>query len=352
MNARKYVLCFAVVLYSFLAANLVLWHGTVKHMFRQRDLNRLGYFEATEALTQPENYSVHHTEMRNYLNVGIKESFDIITIGDSFTNGGGEAYYQDYLADKYGIKALNFRLKNHCLTDLYILLTSGLLDELHPKVIIIESVGRSVQGRLGTELVSIQETSRKEVEHRLLNKSTSGVKASTGIIPSVMIETNIGFLYSMALRIINPERLSPEVYITELDRELFTNLGYESTLLFYFEDLNYIDTPLNAEMINRNLNTASAILSEKGIKLIFMPCVDKYDLYYPYIKDKNGRPENPLFTEMRKVQDKEYTFIDTKAILQEALERGEKDIYWFGDTHWSWKGAELVCDELVKYICP
>ena len=159
-------------------------------------------------------------------------------------------------------------------------------------------------------------------------------------------------IYHNLYHFMKPEQLSPEVYITHLDRNFFTNPGQERTLLHYHEDLNYLRTPLNAEMVNQNLNNAARLLKSKGIKLIFFAAADKYDLYYPYIIDKRGRPENPFFRKMREVPGKEYVFVDALTPLRDALSRGEQDIYWLNDTHWSHKGIKIFCDELVKYILP
>lgn len=352
MSAKKYALSVIALLYTFMIMNFALWHGYVKEMFMQRDLNRLGYFAGNEELSPEKEYLRHHMEMKEYLQGNIKASIDVITIGDSFSNGGGGNYYQDCLAEKYGINSLNYHGKNRCLDDLYMLISSGMIDEIHPKAVILEKVERGVNGEMGTERIKISSADKNEIYELVFKENTNRSRISRGILPPVMTEASINFLRNKLRRIYNSERLSSEVYITELDRNLFTNLGNEHTLLFYYYDLNYIDNPVNAEMINMNLNAAAEVLKSKGIKLIFMPCADKYDLYYPYIADKKGRPENNFFPVMREVQEKEYIFIDTKAILKEALMRGEKDLYWFGDTHWSWKGAEIICDELVKYLRP
>ena len=55
---------------------------------------------------------------------------------------------------------------------------------------------------------------------------------------------------------------------------------------------------------------------------------------------------------MREVPGKEYVFVDALTPLRDALSRGEQDIYWLNDTHWSHKGIKIFCDELVKYILP
>ena len=367
MTAKKYVISLISILYIFFAVNLSLWYCCTKKFFTQRDLNRLGSYYTTSDLTGLANYQRHHEEftaetIRNldaiklgsyHTSTGLIGSadyqrnhekftpgtFDIITIGDSFSQGG----YQDYFTDKLGMKVLNINMTGHCLNDIYKLISSGIIDELKPKAIILESVERSVQNRLGmTEIIPVK-ISREEVLRRISRPQTSE-NISRGIFPPIMMKTNIKFLRDIFYRIINPEQLSPKVYINQLAQYLFTNPGQENLFMHYHEDLNYLSQTHNPEMINRNLNNAAKLLAEKNITLFFMPCADKYDLYYTYLKDKHGRPENPFFDEMRRVQPKNYIFIDTKAILRKALERG--------DTHWSWKGMERVSEEIAKYLLP
>ena len=348
MTSRKYVMCVVSLLYVFMILNITLWHCLIKQAFTQGDLNRLGSFISTEPLTQDVKYAKHHTSLREYITSGQKESFDVITIGDSFSSGA----YQDYLVNQYGIKILNAGISGNSLEDVYILVKSGIIDEIHPKAIILESVERSVQGRLGmrkTDSEAKSVTEAKELIHRISTKRTSA-SLSSGLLPPLAVNAAMNFIYNKLSHIIDTERLSPEVYITDLNRNFFTNPGYEHTLLHYYEDLNYLTAPVNTEIVNMNLNHAARILREKNIQLIFFAGVDKYDLYYPYITNHNSRPENQFFHDMRNVSPKDYVFIDTMKIFREALERGEQDIYWFGDTHWSWKGMQLFCDELVKYF--
>ncbi len=127
----------------------------------------------------------------------------------------------------------------------------------------------------------------------------------------------------------------------ELTREMFT-VSNGTRLLFLRDDVKR-GTHTNIETImlmNRNLNTLAEKLATRGIKLFFMPCVDKYTLYSGYLKD-NPYPKSIFFEELRKLP-KCYRLIDTKAILAEELEKGEKDIYYADDTHWSWKASEKI----------
>lgn len=348
MTSKKYIAGVAFVLCLFIMINLALWHGTVKNIFSQRDLSRMGSTAFSKALNQDLLYTKHHTEFTDYAHAGSFESYDVLTTGDSFSNGGGGNYYQDYLMNQYGLKVLNVQTG---ISGLYTLDKLGWLDKISPKAVIYEIVERGIQNSLGMSLIKTGNT--EEQAKALLSRRTEKPQPSTSdFLPAISFQAVGRYIYHRIYRLFHSEQLSPSVYTAKLDRNFFTNPGQENTLFFYHEDLQYLMNPLNAEMVNQNLNKIARFLKAKGIKLIFFSAADKYNLYYPYITDKKGRPENPFFRQLREVQGKEYIYVDTLTPLRQALERGEKDIYWLDDTHWSHKGIKFFCDELVKYILP
>ena len=351
MSARKYVMTLGTLLFVFVAVNAIFWNAVTRPLFTGWDFARLGSFRSAESLTGSKHYPEHHTEFADYIMSGRHESFDVLTIGDSFSNGQGGNYYQDCLESEYGLRVLNVRVKNHCLEDLYALCESGLLDEVSPRFVILESVERAVQGRLGEKLISPTPTTRNDVIRRVLAE-TRNKKPETGFLAPVMVKANATFLRDKLYHILKPERLSPVAYITELDRAMFTNRGQEDLLLYYHEDMSFTSSPLNPEIFARNLSSAAKILRDKGITLIFFAAPDKYDLYHPYIRDKSGKPANNFFTAMMSVKHEGYTVVDTLALLRSALGRGEKDVYRLDDTHWSYRGIEIFCKELAKYLLP
>jgi hypothetical protein len=89
-------------------------------------------------------------------------------------------------------------------------------------------------------------------------------------------------------------------------------------------------------------------LKEKSIQLIFMPAVNKYDLYSSFIIN-NKYPMDPFFDRIRTLE-KDYIFIDTKDILLKQLNKGEKDIYYIDDTHWSYKSSDIVTDDIISKL--
>jgi len=96
---------------------------------------------------------------------------------------------------------------------------------------------------------------------------------------------------------------------------------------FYYADLEEISKHTEEHIIkvNENLNHLQSLLNKRGIQLYFMPCVSKYDLYSSYIVN-NPYSESRYFEYLREME-RFYTLIDTKAILSNALKRGEKDLF-------------------------
>lgn len=80
-------------------------------------------------------------------------------------------------------------------------------------------------------------------------------------------------------------------------------------------------------------------------KLTNFRAPDKYNVYYDYIEFKK-HPRNTFFSKIRPLP-KRYNFIDTKFILEEAIKKGQKDIYHVDDTHWSYKASEIIAENII-----
>jgi len=71
--------------------------------------------------------------------------------------------------------------------------------------------------------------------------------------------------------------------------------------------------------LNQNFNLLAKNFFTMGTTLVFMPTVDKYDLYYPYIST-NPYQKNYFFDIIREMK-KNYILIDTKQISQKTVKR-------------------------------
>ena len=359
MRAKRFVQIWTGLMLGFFLFNFILWQGWTSKVFFESedghgDLKRVGSFDAAPAQTKPVEYAAHHVEFRDYAVSGDTEPFDILTIGDSFSNGGGSNYYQDYLADHYHLRVLNVPCNaygdGNALSILYALEKTGWLDQIQPRVVVIESVGHYLADRFNGQLPQRPELSREEFLKKEIPEHTAadGIREDKIFTP-IMIRANLEFLKNRLYAWQHPPALSPEADAATLTQDCFTAPGQERLLIYYHMERDYeTNKPLAGE-IHQNMESAAAMLRQKGIRMVFMPAVGKLDLYYPYLQNKAGLPENPVFSELA-AQPHTYLFLDTKKILRQALAEGVQDLYWNDDTHWSWQAQQRTGDELLRLL--
>ena len=359
MSYKNFTKIILVIIFTTFLFNLFLWiffTGQIlknERDFGHGDLARLGYIKILPALTEQRSTIEKHIELEEYINEKEKGKVDILTIGDSFFNKGGGYYFQDGIVSEYNKTVLNIKCipGYEALEMLLVLINTGLLDEISPKMVVIESVGRYCIDRYGKEINIYNDKYKISKDDFLKNYTINKNKKNnvSSFFDPRMYQFNAKYIISNIKAYKFPTKES-KVGILDLDYPLFTNPKNEKKLLFYNEDIINI-AAVNYDSVktmNNNFNNVAEILDIKNIKFVFMPAVDKYDLYYPHVAS-NNKIDNPLFTYLR-LLDKKYIFIDTKEILQKSLNKGEKDIYWNDDTHWSWKGGSLVWKELVNHV--
>ena len=262
--------------------------------------------------------------------------------------------------------------KNYIET-IYSLLNSGQLEKLGVKYILIESVQRRSLERFAINDMNINISNIDNFKNQILNNQkndnliqshsneqfeinwidvfNSIFSKSNNNDVSVINNLNLNaFIYNAKFKIKGHGKMAPHVYRELLNKDFFST-EVSRDLLFYDEDLKYLkyESEENIKLLNNNFNLLAKALGEKNIKLIFMPAVDKYNLYSPYIISNTY--QKSIFFEYLDSLPKDYIFINTKKILSEQLEKGEKDIFYADDTHWSHKASEVIIkDESFKII--
>ncbi len=320
----------------------------------------MGYIsELANPKEKKETLPIKHLEASEYSGSQV----DMITIGDSFSNGGGgglNPYFQDYLATKTGMNILN--LSNYqektrsYIETVYLLGNNGFLEQKGVKYILLESVQRKVTQRFVTQV-------NKEINDKIENINKFYKFNTHNVLSSKRVETknvnyvpitpfinngNVKFvLYNILYNFSDNGYLS-QVYKTKISKNLFS-LG-DRDLIFYKNDLARINQSniKNFEIINKNLNELAQYLEKKGIKLIFMPAVNKFDLYSSYIV--NNKYPHDKFFELFETMKKEYIFVNAKEVLSKKLEAGVKDVFHVDDTHWSYKASDAITDKIVNLI--
>lgn len=353
MNSKKYVIGFLLLVGIFFWGNVALWYSFTKSCFTtdgHGDLTRMAFLPVGESNTSRITYNKSHMEFADYLKREDNCAIDILTIGDSFSNGGGGNYYQDYIANKYDKNVLNIPVMEdgNPLTVLRRLIDSGLMDELKPQVVVLESVERLAAKRFSSPKVA-RTMPKKELTRYFSIRKADGESDFAGFLPGGMQKANCQMLIAKANNIINKNKLSPEVYTEMLSDKYFTDKGREKMLLFFYEDLWWDNSKVDFLQIEKNLSEIATELQQHNIQLVVMVNVDKFDLYRPYIDDSEKYVEN-TFMEKFANHANNYVFINTKQILREMLAEDEMDVYWQDDTHWSWKAQQRVVDSMMGKI--
>jgi hypothetical protein len=279
-----------------------------------------------------------HSELEDNRNFS---RIDVFTLGDSFANfggGGRNRYFQDYLASLNDVTVENlgpFSSVNFLAT-LAILNNNGYFDKVKPRHVILSCSEKLCVERFS---VPVDFTRNIPLEKLLANKR---IIYKTPQLDVKFINTgNFNYLLYRLLYVFSPNAVFSKAYQVKLSRDLFS-VRNSDMLLFYKNDLKSIGkaTDKNMAVLNDNMNRMADLLARKGIRFHFMPCVDKYNLYSDFIQN-NKFPKSVFFEKLRRLPHR-YGLIDTKAILLQELQRGEKDIFYPDDTHWSWKSSEAI----------
>jgi len=343
MRYKRFVSLFVGIMVFFVALNYVVWKVWTEDLLTDKnyiagDLTRMGYIFGYKMYRK--NYCdlpFRHIEADNYAG----QKIDVLTIGDSFSNGGGggrNRFYQDYIASINRFTVLNIHpYKNiDSLTTVSALCNNGIIDRLKPRFILIES----------SQKFCIDDFA-KPIDFELTipseNREPFSRTTDVSALPSLAFINNGNFkflLYNL-LYPISDHAFFGKVCIRELTTNMFS-VKNGTRLLFLRNEVKRATraTPELVFLLNRNLNILADKLSDKGINLYFMPCVDKYTLYSDYLS-QNTYPKSTFFEELRKLP-KKYNLIDTKEILSEELKKGAQDIFYADDTHWSWKASAAI----------
>lgn len=279
-------------------------------------------------------YDREPLEFANVANISSRDSvgyYRILTIGDSFSQYGPEGYQWrlSHLAKTTVGNIKDVSISNP-IQAFVSYANSGLFSDR--QTIIVECVERHLIERLSSlDFSQVVDNHAQADNHEndsdfsLLNMFFSWIRLS------------IGF--------------DSPVRSFDLKEELFTHPKYSSTLFVYNSkktdngDLLWENRMKDFDAASLNLIRLDEFAKEKGLELVFLIATDKYDAYEPWIAGVDHQ-RNPTLS----VLPNDPFIINTKPFLQEAISRGEKDIYKVNNTHWSVIGADLMADLIFTEI--
>lgn len=347
LNYKKSISIFFFIVCLFVGFHFITWNLFTKKILsgnNNGDLARLAYLPQFKHLRDfTDDLPRRHIEFSEFKGGNV----DVLTIGDSFSNGKGggrNRFYQDYLASKQNINVININPYTIDPEDqlnpfhtLILLLNSGLIDDLKPQIILIESVERFACNRASKINFDLMVDKNK-----LLNFYSKKYNKDNDIIRNTFINNGNLKYYLSQYKLYAGYKHIYNVALADLDRKLFS-LSKGNILLFPVDELKAIQDnyELCVNNLNKNINMLSDILIKKDIKLYFMLVVDKYNLYSKFIVN-NPFKKSSIF-ELMELENKKYYFINTKTILSNELYKNNtQDLFYIDDTHWSWKASELI----------
>jgi len=350
MKTKKFVNIFIFIFITFIAYHLLIWFFITSKIFNLPknyivgDLGRMSYQVNCLVLRKTHvDLNVSHYYKQNFKN----QKIDIVTLGDSFFNGGGggrNPYLQDYLVKYTHKKILNIINNNPQQSPIALienLIDIGWFDKYKPKYLILESVQRAMDTFNKEKKIPL--TDLDTINNSILSPGQSLFT----YVPKIKIINTANYkslYYTIAYNFSNNAK--KDVYKFHLKRKMFKKGN--KVILIHKDDLHKIDffTAKKLLKINKKLNDISIKLQKKGISLIVLIATNKYNLYSDYIEEQNNFPKDLFFKKFEQLP-KKYIYINTKEILYPYLTK-EKDIFYLDDTHWSYKANSIISKYIEK----
>jgi len=311
------------------------------------DLTRLGYLY-DEAQSREDTFKGFYPEKKytvlSELNLDTENSFDVFTIGDSFSEQGLLGY-KNFLAENHSLLHMDRFLSGNPVQKLIELINGDFFEKNKFNYVILQSVERVFVQRTQT-IDSTKAIEIEELKKLINNYEPEPLKTHTPFFSDATLKvpiTNVQYLFN------EKPKFSQTYNVKTVNSNLFS--GHKNNLLFFEDDINYLsfkNDSLKVLESNILINKISEMLSKKNIKLLLLISPDKYDLYYPEIKNKN-KYERPLFFKYYNELSKDYLYINSLEVLNTEL-KIKKDVYYFDDTHWSPIGVKAITLELNNIL--
>ena len=344
---------------SFFVAPFLIFYFINTKFYKkdEGDLVRLGYIynnpsPSSEIIAQ---YKPLENKFRLISESDLSQNInmDVLTIGDSFSDQGISGY-QNILANK-GVSVAHvdrFLSEENPIQMLIELINSDFFDRIKTEYVVLQTVERFAVNRASelsfTQSRSIDDITKQIKKHK--EKKTKSTDSNALQKVEFFSDATIKVpLFNFQYLFLN-RPLYADVYRFESNTNLlFSNNPKD--LLFYKNDVIFLpkkNDDKNVSQANEVFNKINQLLEKKRIKLIVMIAPDKYDLYYPYIKNK-PKGKEPLFFEKLEKEKKEYLYIPSYSILSDMIKK-EKDVYFYDDTHWTMKGADAMSESIYNMI--
>ena len=251
--------------------------------------------------------------------------FPVVVIGDSFSNQGLVSF-PHFLGRNYGYKVGNIERNMYFqpLQDYLSLLNAGAFEP--GQTVIVEIVEHYYVWRLAwldfasTDYSDLSAIAHSKWEKDVLSETARWVRLS--------------------LNYNNPVRKFP------LDKDCFSHPTRSRELYVYREEMSFLEISDElAEQAVSNLMELFRVSEEKGVRMLFLVCSDKYDAYEPWIA--GNHPKNDI---LRHLPQDDSRIIVMTPYLRDLIADGVQDVYMVNDGHASTIGAARCAQVLAEAL--
>lgn len=295
------------------------------------DLGVLGYFYIEKEQSNS-GTKLSENKVDTYYD-GIQNKYEILTIGDSFSQQGF-AGYQNYLAHNLDKRVLNFpdqRSRGYCPEEIALyLLHNDIYDKLGCKTVIIETVEREfIQHVLSFRDIT-------QIGYTIENEAIKTKNITSKSKREDYLITTFKYFKLYLFKSKNPVKKA------QLKNNYFTPSPH-NILYFYSDDLRKLSaTNEEINIVLERLKGLHKQFEDKGIQLFYLIAPDKYDVYQPYILDNPYQPKTIIDQlEANNINEIDW-FINPRNEFRNMISNGIKDVYHIDDTHWSTVASETV----------
>jgi len=257
---------------------------------------------------------------------------DVITVGTSFSERGVDGY-QNYMAQR-GVKVVNCERHMYFnpYTFAYEIMNLGIIDSTNAPVLIVECAERGVDEFMyrfdPKSSLQLVRADKKKLARKSPNQWS-------------LARLRDYFAYRSGFT-------TPPIIDLTLDGDYFSYPGGGQRLYIYAEDIQQMAVnPRHEEKMRHTWQLLSDKARDKGIRLLLVVPVDKYDLYQDHIVD-NPYARKTVNGDIRRILGDDPRVLITRDCLEPLVERGERDVFLYNDTHWSYKAASAVADEICS----
>ena len=285
---------------------------------------------------------IEEHEMKDTLFIKVNKTEDlrnvhvnVLTVGDSFSQQE-HAGYQNYMPGE-GITVANCKrsLYDNPIQYAYNILDWGAVDSTNIDVMVVEVGERDFAIRVdnfSVDKVEVPEPESPDDDDDRFNANQWSLLRARDFV-----------LYRFAGR-------SP-VDVVDLSKDFF---GGKEPRKLYFYCADIINGMTIDESIRPKVKEVYDVLTrkahERGVSLIFMLPVDKYDLYQDYIVDNPYAHPKRINEDVLELLGDIPEVMLSKFYLKPLIDNGEKDIFLFDNSHWSYKASEVVGKELSRRV--